>query len=80
MLEHKNLLDDIGNVLKKMMLSDFYYALFISSITKEENTKIPFAAIGVDVNTMEYTLYINPEPWFKMELNQKMAMLKHEAK
>lgn len=78
-LDQRNLVDDIGNVLKHMCLSDPFYALFLSSIGKEENTQIPFAAISVDINALEYTLLINPEPWFKMNRNEKMAMLKHEC-
>lgn len=74
-----NLIVDLGRISKKLMINDLFYGLFLSTIEKKENKDIPLAAVGVNKATMDFTLYINPDEWFKFSDECKFFVLKHEV-
>lgn len=61
----QNLVLDISRVVKRLMISDPFYGLFLSTIAKKESKDIPLAAVGLNKATMEFSLLINPDEWFK---------------
>lgn len=70
------LYEDVGITLRKLLLLDPYYAMFMIGLDKQETTKVPTLAVGLNgINTV---LYINPEFWFKMSQDQKYGVCKHE--
>lgn len=75
----KNLILDLNKITKKLLINDIFYGLFLSTIEKKENTKIPLAAVSLNKSTMDFSLHINPEEWFKFSDEIKHAVLLHEA-
>jgi len=75
----QNLILDISRITKKLLINDIFYGLFISSIEKKESKNIPLAAVGLNKNTMEFSLLINPDEWFKYSDQVKYNLLKHEC-
>ena len=61
----QNLILDINKLTKKILINDIFYGLFLSTIEKKENKDIPLAAVGVNKSTMDFSLFINPDEWFK---------------
>lgn len=76
----QDLIQDIAKISKKLLISDLFYGLFLSSIEKKSSKDIPVAAVGVNKNTMEFQLFINPDEWFKFSDEVKFGILSHEAK
>lgn len=76
----QNLILDISRISKRLLINDIFYGLFLTTIEKVENRDIPVAAVGVNKATMEFTLHINPEEWFKFSDEVKFGILQHEAK
>jgi len=75
-----NLIVDLARISKKLMINDIFYGLFLSTISKKSNKDIPVAAVGVNKSTMDFTLYVNPDEWFKFSDEVKFGILNHEAK
>lgn len=75
----QNLILDISKISKKLLIKDVFYGLFLTSIEKKENNKIPLAAVSVNKSTMDFSLLINPDEWFKYSDEVKYNVLKHEA-
>lgn len=75
----KNLVLDISRIMKKLLINDVFYGLFLSGISKVEKKDIPLAAVGVNKSTLEFILYINPDKWFELKDEVKYGVLKHEA-
>ena len=61
----QNLILDLSRTMKKLLINDLFYGLFLSSIEKKENKSIPLAAVALNKGTMEFQLWINPDEWFK---------------
>ena len=61
----QNLILDISKITRKLLISDIFYGLFLSTIEKKESKDIPLAAVGLNKATMEFSLIINPDEWFK---------------
>lgn len=75
-MEQKSLYDDVGITLRKLLMIDPYYAMFMISLDKQETKKVPTLAVGLNgINTV---LYINPDFWFGMTQDQKYGVCKHE--
>ncbi len=53
-----------------------FYGLFLISLNKEINTKIPTA--GVSKNGINYQLIINPDFWESLPSDHRIGLLKHE--
>jgi len=75
----QNLILDLNKLTKKLLINDLFYGLFVSTIQKKESKDIPLAAVGVNKNTMEFMLLINPDEWFKFDEMIRYSVLKHEA-
>ena len=86
----QNLILDISKIVKKLLIQDIFYGLFLSGIPKHEVPEkqrdknhpgyIPLAAVGLNKATMEFSLIINPDEWFKLSNEVKFGVLLHEAK
>ena len=74
-----NLKEDVASIIRRLIVTDPFYGLFISSIEKIESTKIPLAAVSLNTNTFEFSLIINPEEWNKYSNEIKYGVIKHEA-
>lgn len=75
----QNLVLDISRVIRRLLITDPFYGLFLSSIDKKERKDIPVAAVGLNKSTMEFTLFINPDEWFKFSDEVKFGIMKHEC-
>jgi len=75
----QNLVLDISKVIRRLLVNDPFYGLFLSSIEKKERKDIPVAAVGLNKSTMEFCLLINPDEWFKFSDEVKYGILLHEA-
>lgn len=75
----KSLILDLNKITKKLMISDIFYGLFLSTIEKKESKDIPLAAVALNKNTMDFSLLINPDEWFKYSDEVKFNLMKHEA-
>ena len=68
--------EDVGRILRKLLILDPYYAMFMIALDKQETEKVPTLAVGLSgINTV---LYINPKFWFGMTQEQKYGVCKHE--
>lgn len=61
----QNLILDINRISKKLLINDLFWGLFLTTIEKKETKDVPLAAVGVNKSTMDFTLFINSEEWFK---------------
>ncbi len=61
----QNLILDVNRITKKLLISDIFYGLFLTTINKQESKDIPLAAVSVNKSTMDFGLLINPDEWFK---------------
>jgi len=75
----QNLVLDISRVIRRLLIVDPFYGLFLSSMDKKERKDIPVAAVGLNKSTMEFTLFINPDEWFKFSDEVKFGIMKHEC-
>ena len=74
----KSVNDEISRCIIQMLISEPYYAHFLSGIVRNVTAQIPTAAVGLN-NTV--TLYIN-ENFFLKELttfSSRVAVIKHET-
>ena len=76
----QNLILDISRISKKLLINDIFYGLFLTSIEKKECKDIPLAAVSINKSTMDFSLLINPDEWFKFSDEVKFGVLQHEAK
>ncbi len=75
----KNINDEISRCIIQMLISEPYYAHFLSGIVRNITEEIPTAAVGL--NNTKVTLYINPI-FFLKELttfSSRVAVIKHET-
>lgn len=72
----ESLYENVGYVLKKLLISDPYYGMFMMSLDKQETTEVPTLAVGL--NGINVVLYINPEFWFSLSLDERFGVCKHE--
>lgn len=75
----QNLILDLNRITKKLLISDLFYGLFLTTINKQASKDVPLAAVSVNKSTMEFGLLINPDEWFKYSDEVKYGVLKHEA-
>lgn len=76
-MEGRTLYEDVGITLRKLLMTqDPYYALFCIGLDKQETTKVPTMAVGL--NGVNVILYINKEFWFGMSFEEKFGVCKHE--
>lgn len=71
----RNLILDISRISKKLLINDLFYGLFLSSIEKKECRDIPLAAVSVNKSTMDFSLLINPDEWFKFSDEVKFGVV-----
>jgi predicted metal-dependent peptidase len=74
-----NLILDLNRITKKILINDIFYGLFLTTIEKKETKDVPLAAVSVNKSTMDFSLLINPDEWFKYSDEVKYGVLKHEA-
>ena len=75
----KSVNDEISRCIIQMLISEPYYAHFLSGIVRNVTAQIPTAAVGL--NNTKVTLYIN-ENFFLKELttfSSRVAVIKHET-
>src|SRR5687767_10239575 len=77
---NQNLLTDLSRISKRLMIKDIFYGLFLSTIDKKECKDVPLAAVSVNKSTMDFSLLINPDEWFKYSDEVKLGVIEHEAK
>lgn len=70
------LYDDVGITLRKLLMIDPYYAMFMMTLDKQETDKVPTMAVGL--NGINVVLYINPKFWFGMSRDERFGVCKHE--
>ena len=75
-MNEKTLYDSVGYALKKLLFEDPYYAIFMASLDKQETTRVPTLAVGL--NGVNVTLLINREFWFSLPLEKQLGVCKHE--
>jgi predicted metal-dependent peptidase len=75
-MNETSLYDDIGRTLRKLLMIDPYYALFMVSLDKQETDRVPTLAVGL--NGINVVLSINPKFWFGMSQEEKYGVCKHE--
>ena len=75
----KNINDEISRCIIQMLISEPYYAHFLSGIVRNVTEEISTAAVGL--NNTKVTLYVN-ENFFLKELttfSSRVAVIKHET-
>lgn len=75
----KNINDEISRCIIKMLISEPFYAHFLSGIVRKVTDEVPTAAVGL--NETKVTLYVN-ENFFLKELStfsSRVAVIKHET-
>ena len=75
-----NLIQDLGSITKRILISDPFYGLFLSTLDKRESKDIPLAAVSLNKSTMDFALLINPDEWSKYSPEVKYGVLLHEVK
>ena len=75
-MNEEMLYGDVGRTLKKLLMIDPYYAMFMMSLDKQATKKVPTLAVGLQ--GINATLYINPDFWFGMTQDQRFGVCKHE--
>jgi len=70
----QDLIQDISKISKKLLINDIFYGLFMSTIEKKECKDIPVAAVAINKSTMDFSLLINPEEWFKFSDEVKFGV------
>jgi len=70
------LYDSVGYALKKLLFEDPYYAIFMTSLDKQETTRVPTLAVGL--NGVNVTLLINKDFWFGLTPQERLGVCKHE--
>lgn len=78
-MANKNINDEISRCIIKMLISEPFYAHFLSGIVRKVTDEVPTAAVGL--NETKVTLYVN-ENFFLKELStfsSRVAVIKHET-
>jgi len=78
-MANKNINDEISRCIIKMLISEPFYAHFLSGIVRKVTDEVPTAAVGL--NETKVTLYVN-EIFFLKELStfsSRVAVIKHET-
>ena len=78
-MKSKDINDEISRCIIGMLISEPFYAHFLSGIVRNVTNEIPTAAVGL--NNTKVTLYIN-ENFFLNELttfSSRVAVIKHET-
>jgi len=68
--------NSLSKTSKELMLMEPFYGLFLISLNKEIDTRIPTA--GVSKNGINYQLIINPDFWESLSSEHRLGLLKHE--
>ncbi len=68
--------DNLNKIAKSLMLEEPFYGLFLLTLNKKENTKIPTACVSLQ--GINQSLEINPEYWYSLTEDQRIGLLKHE--
>ncbi len=69
--------ESLAKTVKDLMFKEPFYGLFLLSLNKEWDEKIPTAGVGrTNVN---YHLKINPNFWSELSPKHKVGLLKHEG-
>lgn len=68
--------DSLARTSKELMLKEPFYGLFLISLNKIWNKRVPTA--GVSKQNINYQLIINPEFWTSLSDQHKLGLLKHE--
>lgn len=66
----------VSSTVKKIMLSEPFYGLFLCGINKKFTEKIPTAAVGLE--GINHCLMINKDFWYGLKEDYRYAILKHE--
>lgn len=72
------LYDQLARVSKHFFIQEPFYGFFLLGMKKVFTKELPTAAVGPDKESLGVTLYINPEFWDSLKIEQKYAILKHE--
>lgn len=75
-MKSKDINDEISRCIIGMLISEPFYAHFLSGIVRNVTTEIPTAAVGL--NNTKVTLYIN-ENFFLNELIKKKIFIYIES-
>lgn len=78
-MKSKDINDEISRCIIRMLISEPFYAHFLSGIVRNVTTEVATAAVGL--NNTKVTLYIN-EKFFLKELttfSSRVAVIKHET-
>ena len=78
-MKSKDINDEISRCIIGMLISEPFYAHFLSGIVRNVTTEVATAAVGL--NNTKVTLYIN-EKFFLKELttfSSRVAVIKHET-
>lgn len=67
---------DLEKALKKLIVKDPFYGLFLLNLDKKYSTEVPTAAVGR--NGINCCLLINPEYWNNIDDDEQLFILKHE--
>jgi len=67
---------DLNKIAKKLMLDEPFYGLFLLTLNKKENTRIPTACVSLQ--GINQSLEVNPEYWNSLPEEQRLGLLKHE--
>lgn len=68
--------EDLGRCLRRLLITDTYYAMFMLGLDKQETDRVPTLAVGL--NGINVILYINPKFWFGLSQDEKFGVCKHE--
>jgi predicted metal-dependent peptidase len=74
-----NILDEVARVGVEFILTEPYYAHFLSSLNKQIDHS--FATMAVGVNGDTYVLYVNPKFWTETLVSKelRLGLIKHEV-
>lgn len=71
-----NVLQDISKISRSLMLSEPFYGLFLSTLNKVLDDRIPTA--GVSKSGINIQLSVSPKFWEGLSENVRYGVLKHE--
>ena len=71
------LYEQVAKTIMKLLIRDPYYALFLMGIDKQETTRVPTLAVGL--NGIDIRLFINKEFWETLSDEYKYGIIMHEA-
>lgn len=71
------LYEQVAKTIMKLLIRDPYYALFLMGVDKQETTRVPTLAVGL--NGIDIRLLINKEFWETLSDEYKYGIIMHEA-